>query len=519
LRRATRTHRPIAAARETGADAAVPIGAMQDAPVPRGTEPGGPWSRWPRCHALVAVLIAGCAAGPPYQVPSTPTPPAFKEAPAAGAAWLPAAPADALDRGDWWTLFGDPDLSGLAAQVTVSNQNVAAAVAAYAQAQALVREQRAALFPALGLDVSARRSGGRGSASSSGTALQASLGASWEPDLWGRLRNTVDAATAGAAASEADLAAARLSAQGELAINYFSLREADAEIELLRSAVEAYERSLQITQNRYTVGVIAKTDVLQAETQLASTRADLAALQGQRARLEHAIAVLIGKAPADFALAPAPWRHSVPAVPLGVPSLLLQRRPDIAAAERDVAAANAQIGIQRSAYFPNLSLSGSLGAAGSRVADLFSASGTLWALGVSVAQTVFDAGATRARVAGAEASRDAAIARYRQTVLSAFQAVEDQLATTRVLVEQEALRREASAAADATEAQILNRYRAGQLNYTEVVTAQVSALNARRALLQLALSRQTSAVALIQALGGGWHQPFSAAQASRIETP
>jgi NodT family efflux transporter outer membrane factor (OMF) lipoprotein len=296
---------------------------------------------------VTAFALAGCATAPPYQAPSAPVPASYREAPVEGAVWLPAAPPDALDRGDWWTLFGDPDLSGLAAQVTVSNQNVAAAVAAYAQAQALVREQRAALFPALGLDVSARRSGGRGSASSSGTALQASLGASWEPDLWGRLRNTVDAATAGAAASEADLAAARLSAQGELAINYFSLREADAEIELLRSAVEAYERSLQITQNRYTVGVIAKTDVLQAETQLASTRADLAALQGQRARLEHAIAVLIGKAPADFALAPAPWRHSVPAVPLGVPSVRLRRRPDSAAAGTQVRAPPPQQGQPR----------------------------------------------------------------------------------------------------------------------------------------------------------------------------
>jgi len=221
---------------------------------------------------LLAALIAGCAGAPPYEVPSAPTSPAFKEAPAADAAWLPAAPADALDRGDWWTLFGDPELDRLASKVTVSNQNVAAAVAAYAQAQALVREQRAAFFPAVGLDVTARRSGGRGSASS-GTALQTSLGASWEPDLWGRLRNSVEAASAGAAASEADLAAARLSAQAELAIDYFSLREADAEIELLRSAVEAFQRSLQITQNRYAVGVIAKTDVLQAETQLANTRA------------------------------------------------------------------------------------------------------------------------------------------------------------------------------------------------------------------------------------------------------
>ena len=463
--------------------------------------------------ALACVCaLAGCAVAPDYRVPSAPVPAAYREAPVAGAQWLPAAPADALDRGDWWALFGDADLDRLAAQVTISNQNVAAAVAAYAQARALVRGQRAALFPALELDASARRSGGRGQGSS-GTALQAALGASWEPDLWGRLRNSVTVASANAAATEADLASARLSAQAELAVDYFSLREADAEIVLLQAAVDAYVRSLQITQNRYAAGVIAKTDVLQAQTQLAGTRADLSALQGQRARFEHAIAVLIGKAPGDYALAPADWHSIVPTVPLGVPSLLLQRRPDIAAAERDVAAAYAQIGIQRAGYFPSLSLSGSLGSAGSRVGDLFGASGTLWSLGISAAQTVFDAGATRARVEGAEAGRDQAVAHYRQTVLAAFQGVEDQLATTRVLVEQEALRREASAAADATEVQILNRYRAGQLSYTEVVTAQVSALNARRALLQLALNRQTSAVSLIQNLGGGWQAP--AAQAAR----
>jgi len=492
---------------------------MRSARLP-ARRPAGVGVRCPRSSlgVLAATLLAaGCAVGPAYQVPSAATPAVFKEAPAADAIWLPAAPADALDRGDWWTLFGDPDLDRLAAQVTVSNQNVAAAVAAYAQAQELVREQRAALFPTLGLDASARRIGGRGSATI-GNAFQASFAAGWEPDLWGRLRSSVDSASAGAAASQADLAAARLSSQAELAVNYFSLREADAEIGLLHSTVEGYERSLQITQNRYAAGVIAKTDVLQAQTQLANTRADLVSLQGQRARLEHAIAVLVGQAPGDFALAPAPWRSSVPAVPLGVPSLLLQRRPDIAAAERDVATANAQIGIQRSAYFPSISLSGALGAAGASVTDLFSASGALWSLGVSAVQTLFDAGAIRARVAGAEAGRDVAIARYRQTVLTAFQAVEDQLATTRVLVEQEALRREASAAADATETQILNRYRAGQLSYTEVVTAQVSALNARRALLQLALARQSSAVSLIQALGGGWHAP-SSNPSSSIETP
>ena len=454
--------------------------------------------------AAGGVFIASCSVTPPYEVPSAPVPEAWKEGPVAGATWLPAAPADALDRGHWWTIFGDSDLDRLAEQVAISNQNVAAAVAAYAQAQALVREQRAALFPTVSLDASGRRFGGRGSTQGTAGAYTANVGASWEPDLWGRLRAGVESAKAGAQASEADLAGARLSAQAEVAIDYFSLREADAEIGLLQSTVEGYERSLQITQNRYDAGVVARTDVLQAQTQLANTRADLAALKGQRARFEHAIAVLIGKAPADFAIAPAPWQAQVPGVPLTVPSTLLQRRPDIASAEREVAAANAQIGIQRSAYFPSLGLTASVGTAGARFTDLFNASGALWSLGVSVAQTLFDFGATQARVAGAEAARDAAIARYRQAVLTAFQAVEDQLSGLHFLAEQEALRREASAAADLTEQQILNRYRAGQLNYTDVVTAQASALSARRALVQVGLGRQTGTIGLVQALGGGW---------------
>ncbi|MBC8059027.1 MAG: efflux transporter outer membrane subunit, partial [Rhizobiales bacterium] len=313
-----------------------------------------------------------------------------------------------------------------------------------------------------------------------------------------------------AQASDADLAAARLSAQGELATNYFSLRDADAELGLLRATVEAYARAAMITQNRYDAGIAPRTDVLQAQTQLANARADLSSLVNTRAQLEHAIAVLIGKAPAEFALAPAEWNMAVPAVPLALPSELLQRRPDIASAERAVAAANANIGIQRSAYFPSLILSASGGNSASRIGDLFNASTSLWSLGLSVAQTVFDAGATRARVEGAEAARDAAVARYRQTVLTAFLSVEDQLSATRTLAEQAGLRRAASEAADLTEQQLLNRYQAGQVSYTEVVTAQASALNARRTLAQLAASRQAAAIALIQALGGGWREADAA---------
>ena len=450
-----------------------------------------------------AALLAACAVGPDYRRPDVAAPGALKEAPQVDAGWFPAAPADALDRGAWWQLFNDAELNALMPQVEVSNQNVAAAVAAYAQAQALVREQRAALFPTIGADGSAKRSGG-GASQGTSNSVQAGVAASWAPDLWGRLGRTVEGARAGAQASDADLAAARLSAQGELATNYFSLRDADNELVLVRSSVEAYERALQITTNRYNAGIAPRTDVLQAQTTLSNARADLASLTAQRAQLEHAIAVLIGKAPADFSLAAAAWNMAVPPVPLVVPSELLQRRPDIASAERAVAQANAQIGVQASAYFPSLSLSASVGNAGTRVADLFGASTSLWSLGLSVAQTIFDAGATRARVGQAEAGRDAAVARYRQTVLSAFQAIEDQLSTTRSLAEQAELRRAASEAADLTEQQLLNRYKAGQVSYTDVVTAQASALSARRTLSQLAANRQAAAIALIQALGGGW---------------
>ena len=453
---------------------------------------------------LLPLALAGCAVGPTYQVPSTPQPAAFKEAAvtAGGAEWLPAAPADTLEKGPWWTLFNDARLNELAAQVEVSNQNVAAAVAAYAQARALVQEQRASLFPSLGLTLSGDRSGGRETDSASSYRLN--IGGSWEPDIWGRLRAGVTSAGAGASASAADLAGARLSAQGELAINYFLLRQSDAQRALLATTIEGYERVLQITRNRFAAGIAAKSDVLQAENQLTSARIDDLALARQRTQLEHAIAILIGKAPADFTLAPEAWQAGVPAVPVGVPSQLLQRRPDIAAAERRVAAANAQIGIAKSAYYPNIGLSGSASTGASRVADLFQASNLLWSVGASVAQTLFNAGATSANVAGAEAQHQAAVARYRQTVLIAFGDVENQLTATRVLEQQQALRVQASAAADQVEIQMLNRYKEGQVSYTEVVQAQASALSARRALVQLQADRQGTAVALIQSLGGGW---------------
>lgn len=471
---------------------------------------------------LTSATLAGCAVGPNYSRPAAPVSATYKEA----TGWTPAAPADALDRGDWWSVFGDPVLTDLASRVKVSNQNVAAAEAAYRQARALVSEQRAALFPTVSLSGGGSRSGSGGGAgttvvNSDGTTTttggsggarstyRASLGASWEPDVWGRIRRQVEGAQASAQASEADLANATLSAQGELVTNYLGLREADAEIALDQATVDGYRRTVQITQNRYKVGTIAHSDLLQAQTQLANAEATLAGSRQQRAVYEHAVAVLVGKAPGDFTLAPAPWNPTAPAIPAGIPSTLLQRRPDIAAAERRMAAANAQIGVQRAAYFPSLTLSGSYGFAATSVGSLFDASNSLWSYGLAAAETLFDGGQRKAAVNQARAAYDQTVAQYRQTVLTALQDVEDQLTASAVLNQQLALRQQASTAADAAEQMVDNQYRVGQVSYVEVFTAQTSAYDARRALAQAQVQRQTTAVALIQALGGGWrtHAP------------
>lgn len=458
----------------------------------------------------LALGLAGCAVGPAYErpaaLPAGPLPEAYKGVNALLPGWAPAAPADALERGPWWLLFEDPELDRLSRQVEAANQNVAAAVANYAQARAVVAQQRASLFPVVSLSSGADRAGGGSGAASrsAANAYRLQIGASWEPDVFGRLRTAVNAAEANAQASAADLASARLAALGELAINYFSLRQTDAQAEMLAATIDGYERVLQITSNRFEAGVSARSDVLQAQTQLATARSDALGLERSRAELEHAIAVLVGQSPSSFTLAPAPWHVAVPDIPVGVPSTLLQRRPDIAAAERDVAVANADIGIARSAYFPSFGLSASYGNNTSRVGDLFSLSNAAWSFGLSAAQTLFNAGATRAGVEGAEASHRATVARYRQVVLTAFADVENGLAATRVLDGQQQLRVEAAEAAGLVEEQILNRYKSGQVSYTEVVQAQVTALNARRSLVQVQADRQTAAVALIQALGGGW---------------
>jgi NodT family efflux transporter outer membrane factor (OMF) lipoprotein len=453
----------------------------------------------PVAMLALAAALGGCTLGPAYRVPETAPPPAaYKEA---AAGWVPATPGDAVERGPWWTMFRDPGLDALVSRVEVSNQNVAAATAAYAQARALVREQRAALFPAVALSGGASRN-------RQSSSYQTAIGASWEPDVWGRLQGAVQAGAANAQASAADLASARLAAQGELAANYFSLRQVDTQKALVDATLAGFERSLQIARNRYAASVAPKADVLQAESQLASTRAEAIGLNLQRAQLEHAIAVLVGESPSQFSLpAVSPGVPPVPEVPAQLPSQLLQRRPDIAAAERRVAVANEQIGIERSAYFPSFALNASRGFGASRVADLFEAGSGLWSVGVSVAQTVFNAGQTRARVDGAQAAWEEAVARYRQTVLLAFQDVEDQLALIRILAEQQVQREQATRFADEAEQQVLNRYRAGQVGFAEVIAAQSTALNARRAQSQATGDRLVAAVALVQALGGNWTPP------------
>jgi NodT family efflux transporter outer membrane factor (OMF) lipoprotein len=396
---------------------------------------------------MLPLMLAGCAVGPTYQVPAMEAPVAFKEG---QREWIKAVPADTLERGPWWQLFQDPELDQLASQVEVSNQNVAFAVAAYAQARALVAQQRAALFPVVTLDASANRVGGSGSRTRSGalSTYQVSIGGTWEPDVWGRLGRAVTGAQAGAQASEADLQSAKLSAQGELAVDYFNLRVLDALGAVQTQIIAGYERNLRITQNRYNAGIAPHTDALQAQTQLSNAQADLLALQQQRAALEHAIAVLVGKVPSDFTLAERPiWQGTVPDVPFGVPSTLLQRRPDIAAAERRAAQANEQIGIAEAAYFPSFPLTGSVGVGAASIGDLFRSSSLVWSLGASLAETLFDSGARGARVDAARAALEQAAAHYRQTVLAAFQSVEDQLSASRLLQQQLVLRRQALDAA------------------------------------------------------------------------
>ena len=459
-----------------------------------------------RCMALLlSTALAACAVGPNYKRPTVTTTPAFKEA----EGWTPAQPADGVAKGAWWSVFNDPVLDGLERKVEVSNQNLIAAEAAYKEARALVAEDRAALFPTVDLTASAIRSG-RGGPPTPGVPnaaneFQAGLGGTWAPDVWGRIRRTIEGAKASAQASAADVANAKLTAQSELAADYFQLRVTDVEKALFVETVDEYTRSLKITQNQYSAGVAAKSDVLTAQTQLTNAQASLVDLDRTRTQMEHAIAVLAGEPPAALTLAADPkWTPPPSPTPIELPSTLLQRRPDIAAAERAAANANAQIGVQTAGFFPSLTLTGNYGFASTALNTLFKAPSSTWSYGASVAQTVFDAGATAARVREARATYNQTVAQYRQTVLTAFQQVEDELAAARVLQNEEHYRVEAAQESVQAVQITLNQYKAGQVAYTNVVVAQATALSAREALITLQGQRLAAAVSLIEALGGGW---------------
>jgi NodT family efflux transporter outer membrane factor (OMF) lipoprotein len=480
------------------------------------------WRALAPCFAVL--LASGCAVGPNYHRPSAPVPQRYKEA----EGWKPAQPREAASGTDWWSVYEDATLDGLEKQIEISNQTLKAAEANWRAAVALVSASRAALLPTVGVSGSATRSGGPGgrnaASSSGGTAqtghpvneFQAGLSGSWDIDLWGKIRRTLEGNVASAQASAADLAAARLSAQATLASDYIQLRIADEQKQLLDETVEAYTRSLQIAQNQYKVGVVAKADVITAETQLDGAQSQQIAIGVTRATLEHAIAVLIGKAPADFTLPPATLGSTVPVVPVGVPSSLLERRPDVAESERKMAAANAQIGVAVAGFFPDLTLTGSYGFASSVAAGLIKAPNNLWSVGADASDTLLDFGSRWAQVRQARAGYDAAVANYRQTVLTAFQQVEDELATLRILEQQDEIQQKTVQSANLSVQLTLNQYRAGTVAYTSVVTAQTVALGDAQTLLNIRQNRLTASVTLIEALGGGWS---TATLGLKVSTP
>ena len=489
---------------------------------------------------LGALALTGCAVGPTYHRPSAPVPQHFKEADG----WKPAHPGEAASGTDWWSVYDDVELDGLEKQIDISNQTLKAAEASWREAEAIVSEAKAEFFPTVGVSGSATRAKGLGTTIGGATTsttttggtttgggttgggttttgggttavipavsrapsntFDATANASWAPDIWGKIRRTVESDVASAQASEADLAAARLSAQGSLATDYVELRVSDEMKQLLDQTVEAYQRSLQITQNQYKAGIVAKADVITAEAQLEGAQSQQISVGIMRAQLEHAIAVLVGKPPADFAIAPGTFGTTVPVAPAGVPSSLLERRPDVAAAERTMASANAQIGVAVAAYFPDLTLNGAYGFTNSVVSGLISTPNNVWSFGGTLAETVLDFGARSAQVRQARAAYDAAVANYRQAVLTAFQQVEDQLVALRILEQQDEVQDRTVKSANEAVRLTINEYKAGTVAYTAVVTAQTTALADAQTLLTIRQNRLTASVALIQALGGGW---------------
>jgi NodT family efflux transporter outer membrane factor (OMF) lipoprotein len=454
---------------------------------------------------LAAVLaLGGCMVGPDYVRPEVDTPAAYKEL----EGWKRAEPRDQLARGQWWEMFGDRELDALAARVDVSNQTIKIAEANFRQARAVAEQARSGLFPTVNAGAAAFRTrspSGSGSSGVTSNNYDLAASASWEVDLWGRVRRGIESGEASWQASAADLESVRLASQAALVQTYIALRLADAQRRLLEETVAAYERSLRLTRNRYAAGVAARVDVVQAEVQLKSAQAQLVDLGLDRAQFEHAIAVLIGVPPAGLTIAPATKVVAVlPAIPVGVPSELLERRPDIAAAERAVAAANARIGIAQAAFYPALTLSAAGGYRSGSFADWLSAPSWFWSLGASLAQSLFDGGLRRAVSDQAIAAYDGQVAQYRQTVLAGFQEVEDSLAALQILAEEVRFLEEATRAARQSVQLTTNQYEAGIVSFLNVIAAQTIALNNERTLLNVQGRRFLASVQLVRAVGGGW---------------
>jgi NodT family efflux transporter outer membrane factor (OMF) lipoprotein len=466
---------------------------------------------------LLIVALEGCTVGPKYVKPTVPTAPNFKEDPPASFKesdqWQPAHPGDQTSRGNWWEVFGDPELNKLEEQIADSNQNLKLAEARFREARAAIRFNRAAQFPTISTSPSASYVKSSDFSPNFPSKIQQSskgdfvlpFDLSYELDLWGRVRRSVAAAREEAQATAADYETAKLSLEAELALDYFELRSADAQKQLLDDTVKAYTDNLQLTLNRFKGGVAPKADVAQAQTQLDTTRVEDTDVTVQRAQFEHAIAILIGKPPAEFSLAATPVNYQPPSTPIGLPSELLQRRPDIAAAERRVAEANQQIGIARVAYFPTVTLGGTAGFSGSQGSNWFGWPSGFWAVGPALAQTLFDAGRRRATSESARANYDGAVATYRQTSLTAFEEVEDNVAALRIL-ENEAQQQQQAVASSQESLQLFtNRYKGGVDTYLQVITAQTIELTNERNAIDIQRRRFDASVLLIKALGGGWN--------------
>jgi NodT family efflux transporter outer membrane factor (OMF) lipoprotein len=472
---------------------------------------------------LTALSFAGgCVVGPQYQRATVELPQNYKE----DQNWHPAQPADATLRGNWWEIFNDPQLNALEAQVNVSNQTLKAAQAQFDEARALVRFDRSQYYPTLAVGPSASRTrisqnkanaGASGGTTTNDFAIPFDV--AYEPDLWGRVRREVEAARAEAQASDADLENVRLSECAELAVDYFQLRSFDSEKSLLDSTVKAYAQALRLTESRHSGGVASEVDVAQAQTQLETTRGEAIDVQVARAQYEHAIAVLIGSPASEFSIPSSPLETAPPAIPEGVPSDLLQRRPDIASAERSVAAANAGIGVAKSAYYPNVSLTGEGGFESGVITTLVSGPSSLWSVGASALETIFDAGARRATNDEAWAAYEQSVANYRLSVLTAVQEVEDNLAALRILEDEATTQTAAVSAAQHSLDLSISRYKGGVTNYLEVTTAQSSALADQLVAEQIRARRMTAAVLLIKALGGGWNASSLSSVATSSSSP